>query len=166
MAYLNNWKIIMSEASNKTEIQLMAEGLTDLQRRVVSNVVSGDFKSNRASYYDAGGDATDDNSADSAVSTMLRDVKVKAYKDALLEEIDRKSILSRTELLKLTSEIAKGMKFTIDPDSPQDEVAQLKTQLLAGKQLSDMEGFNAPKELNVNTDFESKYTQKLQESLK
>jgi len=132
--------------TEKEELKVLAESLTPLQRRVVSNIVSGKY-SNREAYYKAGGTAKTDETADASVSEILSNPKVNTYKEALLEEIDRENILTRTELLKLMSDIAKGENFTIDPESPQDEVSQLKTQLQASKLLAEMEGHNKPKKV-------------------
>lgn len=86
------------------EQQALSEKLTNLQRLTVLGVVAG--KSQRQAYYDAGGTAKSDASADSAVSTMLSDVKVKEFADSLVSKVASDAIMSREQALERLSLMA------------------------------------------------------------
>lgn len=79
--------------------------LTKLQQRVAINSLAG--MSNRAAYIDAGGTSEDENSIDAAASRMLRDVKVKAFMDAMKEEAVSKAVMTRQEMLERLSNLAR-----------------------------------------------------------
>lgn len=87
------------------EQQLLFDDLTELQRRTATGVLAG--MSNRAAYYAAGGTAKSDQSADSAASTMLSNVKVKAFMDAMKLQAVSDAIMTREEALKTLSLIGR-----------------------------------------------------------
>jgi hypothetical protein len=66
------------------EQQALADKLTNLQRLTVLGVVAG--KSQRQAYYDAGGRAKNDSSADSSVSEMLKNPCVVEFMAELVKE--------------------------------------------------------------------------------
>lgn len=83
------------------EQEELSAKLTNLQLRTVLGVVAG--KSQRQAYYDAGGTAATDEAADTVVSRMLSDAKVKAFHDSLnyqeivAAKVTRDSILAELE---------------------------------------------------------------------
>lgn len=87
------------------EQQLLFDQLTELQQRTATGVLAG--MSNRAAYYAAGGTAKSEQSADSAASTMLSNVKVKAFMDAMKLQAVSDAIMTREEALKTLSLIGR-----------------------------------------------------------
>lgn len=114
------------------EQQALADKLTNLQRLTVLGVVAG--KTQRQAYYDAGGKAASDESADSAVCTMLSNAKVKAFYDAMMEAAAENAIWTRNDSLRELASIALG----------QDPEAKTSDRVNAIKALNAMEGFDAP----------------------
>ena len=84
----------------------LSRKLTNLQLKIVINVVKGNL-SNRKAYYAAGGTAKTDKSADSAVNKIMSKVEVKAFYHSLLEETVNDAILSRDEAMEILSDIAR-----------------------------------------------------------
>lgn len=87
------------------EQQILFDDLTELQQRIATGVLAG--MSNRAAYYAAGGTAKSEQSADSAASTMLSNVKVKAFMDAMKLQAVSDAIMTREEALKTLSLIGR-----------------------------------------------------------
>lgn len=79
------------------EQQELSNKLTNLQRGVVLGVVAG--KSQRQAYYDAGGKAKTDASADAVVSEMLSDPKVRAFYDSMLSDAAEEAQITLQTLL-------------------------------------------------------------------
>lgn len=91
------------------EQKALFDQLTELQQRTATGVLAG--MSNRAAYFTAGGTAKSDDSADSAVSTMLSNVKVKAFMDSMKVQAVSDAIMSKEEMLARLSLFArKGVK--------------------------------------------------------
>lgn len=88
--------------------------------------------SQREAYVAAGGKAKTDNSKDNAASVMLSNPKVRAFYNSLIDSTTIGAVLSRTEALEILSTNAR------DSEEKRD-------QHTAIKQLSEMEGWNAPK---------------------
>ena len=123
------------------EQQALADKLTNLQRGVVLGVVAG--KTQRQAYYDAGGKAASDESADSAVCTMLSNEKVKAFYDAMMEAAAEKAIWTRNDSLRELASIALG----------QDPEAKTSDRVNAIKAINTMQGFDEPSKIDLmNTD--------------
>ncbi|MCK4621298.1 MAG: terminase small subunit [Desulfuromonadales bacterium] len=80
--------------------------LTKLQRQTVLGVVAG--KSQRQAYYDAGGKAKSDESADSIVSRMLSDAKVDAFYQEIMDGVAKAAIMTREEALERLSALARA----------------------------------------------------------
>lgn len=109
------------------EQQELFDNLTELQQRTATGVLAG--MSNRAAYYAAGGTAKSDESADSAVSTMLSNVKVKAFTDSMKMQAVSDAIMSREEMLARLSLFArKGVK-----DIVRFETAQIGMNMETGE---------------------------------
>lgn len=87
------------------EQEELFDELTQLQQRVAINVLAG--MSQRQAYYEAGGTATNDNSADATVSELLSNLKVKAFMDAMKEEAISKAVMSRQEAMERLSALAR-----------------------------------------------------------
>lgn len=112
----------------------LASQLTNLQRKTVLNIISG--MSNRQAYIKAGCKAKSEKSQDVAVHQMLSNLKVKAFYESVKKtaaiETTSKAILTRAEALELLTANARVS------DEKRD-------QHQAIKQLSSMEGWDAPK---------------------
>ena len=83
----------------------LASKLTKLQRQTVLGVVAG--KTQRQAYYEAGGKAQTDESADASVSALLRNIKVKAFHDSLLESASKSAVMTREEALERLTNLAR-----------------------------------------------------------
>lgn len=81
--------------------EALAKELTDLQRNLVLGVHAG--KTQRQAYYDAGGKATSDESADANASKLLSMDKVAAFKMSLIKSEVKESIMEREEALERLS---------------------------------------------------------------
>lgn len=88
------------------EQQALFDNLTELQQRTATGVLAG--MSNRAAYYAAGGTAKSEESADSAVSTMLSNVKVKAFTDSMKKQAVSDAIMTREEAAKILTALSRG----------------------------------------------------------
>lgn len=107
-----------------------------MQRKFVINLVCSNM-SQREAYIAAGGKAKTENSQDSSANTMLSNVKVKDFYEALLNESASDAVLTREEALLILTKNA-------------NEAEECRDQHAAIKQLSDMEGWNAPKEAKLS----------------
>ena len=114
------------------EQQALADKLTNLQRGVVLGVVAG--KSQRQAYYDAGGRAKTDLSADATVSELLSNPNVRAFYDSLIANVAEKAIWTREDSLRTLAEIASGS----------DENGKTSDRVAAVKELNAMGGWNSP----------------------
>lgn len=88
------------------EQQALFDNLTELQQRTATGVLAG--MSNRAAYFAAGGTAKSDDSADSAVSTMLSNVKVKSFMDSMKTQAISDAIMTREEAMRILTDLARG----------------------------------------------------------
>lgn len=86
------------------EQQALADKLTNLQRGVVLGVVAG--KTQRQAYYDAGGKAKTDASADAVVSEMLSDPRVADFYQAMIAEAATDAVLTREKALERLTLVA------------------------------------------------------------
>lgn len=118
------------------EQKKLAKELTTLNKKFVINLV-GEGMSQREAYLAAGGTAKNENTQDSAACTMLRDVRVKAFYDALMDSSANTAILTRQGALELLTKDAKELK------DPKDRQAAIK-------QLSTMEGWNSAKKHEIS----------------
>ena len=87
------------------EQESLFDQLTPLQQRVATNWLAG--MTQREAYYRGGGTAKTDDSADSSVSTMLSDVRVKAFTDSMKVQAVNDAIMSREEMLTRLSLFAR-----------------------------------------------------------
>ena len=87
------------------EQKALFDQLTELQQRTAINVLAG--MTQRAGYYAAGGTASSDESADSAAYTMLSNVQVVAFMDAMKEQAVSEAVMSRTEAMEKLSVLAR-----------------------------------------------------------
>lgn len=83
----------------------LAQELTTLQLLTVLGVMEG--KTQRQAYYDAGGKAKSDESADATVSGILSDPKVKAFYDSLMQAAITEAVMTKTEALERLSTVAR-----------------------------------------------------------
>lgn len=79
---------------------------TKLQRETVLNIEVKKM-SQRQAYIEAGGTAKSDKAADTIVSRMLTDVKVAAFRDALIAESVTDAVMTRQEALERLTLTAK-----------------------------------------------------------
>lgn len=87
------------------EQKSLFDDMTELQQRVATNVLSGMVQ--RQAYYDAGGKAETDESADSSCSQILSNIKVKAFMDAMKEAAISAAVMTRTEALERLTGFAR-----------------------------------------------------------
>lgn len=170
------------------EQKKLADKLTKLQLRTVLNMVAG--LSQREAYYAAGGTAKSPESADVIVCKMLRETKVKAFHDSLIDSVARDAVITRQQALERLSQIAMtnvsdvAIFRTVEVGEDKDgnpvrqsvwelkdaediegrslsAIAELSSSgsglkfklhspLAAIKQLADMEGWEAPKKLEID----------------
>lgn len=88
-----------------TEQKKLFDELTTLQQMVCTGVLAG--KSQRQAYYDAGGTAANDQTADAVVSRLLSDAKVKSFLDIMKQEAVSNAVMSRQEALERLSNFAR-----------------------------------------------------------
>lgn len=88
------------------EQDALASALTHLQKMTVINYVGG-AASQIAAYYDAGGKATNDDSARAIVSRMLAEANVKSFYDSLVASASNASVMTRQEALERLSNVAR-----------------------------------------------------------
>ena len=88
------------------EQEALFDQLTPLQQRVSTNWLAG--MTQREAYYRGGGTAKTDESADSSVSTMLSDVKVKAFTDSMKAQSVSDAIMTREEAMKILTAMSRG----------------------------------------------------------
>ena len=85
---------------------ILFDSLTELQQRVATNWLAG--MTQREAYYRGGGKATSDDSADSSASTMLSDVRVKAFTDSMKAQAVSDAIMNREEAMKILTQLGRG----------------------------------------------------------
>lgn len=91
------------------EQQALFDNLTQLQQRVATNVLAG--MSQRIAYFQAGGSAKTDLSADATVSELLSNPNVKAFMDSMKVQAVNDAIMGREEMLaRLSLYARKGIK--------------------------------------------------------
>lgn len=85
--------------------KILFDKLTNLQQRVATNVLAG--MTQRQAYYEAGGTASSDESADAAASQMLSNIMVKEFMDSMKHEAVSNAVMSRQEALEKLSNLAR-----------------------------------------------------------
>ena len=135
------------------EQQALADKLTNLQRGVVLGVVAG--KSQRQAYYDAGGRAKTDLSADATVSELLSNPNVRAFYDSLIANVAEKAIWTREDSLRTLAEIASGL----------DENGKTSDRVAAVKELNAMGGWNSAQKIDHTSTDGSMSPSRVDESL-
>ena len=80
--------------------------LTQLQQRVSTNVLAG--MSQRQAYYEAGGKAKNDVSADSTVYEILSNPQVVSFMDSMKVQAVNKAIMDREEAMEILSALSRG----------------------------------------------------------
>lgn len=118
------------------EQKQLADACTNLQRLTVLGVVAG--KTQRQAYYDAGGTAETDDTADAVSSRMLSDARVKAFFDAMMRQAQEDAIWTRRDSLQTLAEIANG----------HDEMGKTSDRVSAVKELNSMRGWSAPQKID------------------
>lgn len=88
------------------EQQALFDNLTQLQQRVVTNVLAG--MSQRIAYYQAGGSAKTDLSADATVSELLSNPNVKSFMDSMKKQAVSDAIMTREEAMKILTTLGRG----------------------------------------------------------
>lgn len=88
------------------EQQALFDQLTQLQQRVATNVLAG--MSQRIAYYQAGGSAKTDESADATASEILSNPTVKAFMDSMKVQAVSDAIMSREEAMKILTTLGRG----------------------------------------------------------
>lgn len=119
--------------------QALADACTNLQRLTVLGVIAG--KTQRQAYYDAGGQAKDDDVADASAARMLADVRVRAFYDAMLAQAQEDAIWTRRDSLQTLADIANG----------HDEQGKTSDRVSAVKELNAMRGWSAPAKIDLTS---------------
>ncbi len=120
-----------------TDKQLeLASKLTNLQRKFVIELAKPKT-TQRQAYVRAGGTAKTEESQDSTAYKMLSKAQVRAFYDSLIAQSATSAVLSRTEALEILTGNARASE-------------EKKDQHTAIKQLSEMEGWNAPKKTELS----------------
>lgn len=88
-----------------SEQKALFDELTKLQQRIAINVLAG--MTQRDAYYNAGGKADTDESADSSCSQILSNIKVRAFIDSMQMQAVSDAIMTREEAIKKLSLIAR-----------------------------------------------------------
>lgn len=88
------------------EQQALFDNLTQLQQRVATNVLAG--MSQRIAYYQAGGSAKTDLSADATVSELLSNPNVKSFMDSMKVQAVTDAIMTREEAMKILTTLGRG----------------------------------------------------------
>lgn len=88
------------------EQKKLFDKLTDLQKGVATNILAG--MKQRAAYVAAGGVSDDPGSINAIVSRMLTDANVKAFIDSMRTDAVDDAIMSKTEAMKILSQIGRG----------------------------------------------------------
>lgn len=121
----------------------LARDLTNLQRMTVLNQFLG--MSPVDSYKAAGGKAKNDQSAAASVSRMLKDVKVRAFNDSLLESVTSNAIMTREEALEILShqarttikDVARFRKTQVGEDDKGEPVYQAVWEMKGSDEITD-----------------------------
>lgn len=121
------------------EQQQLSAQLTNLQRLTVLGVVEG--KSQRQAYYDAGGTAKTDETADASVSRMLSDVTVRAFYDAMVGGVAE---CAQITLKTLLDELEEARQAALCQEKPQ-AAAMVAASMGKAKLL----GLEAPSKLEL-----------------
>lgn len=87
------------------EQKLLFDELSLLAQKVCVNVLAG--MTQRQAYYEAGGTAKSDESADATVSQLLSNPKVKLFMDSMKAEAVSSAVMSRQEALEKLSNLAR-----------------------------------------------------------
>lgn len=124
------------------EQQALADKLTNLQRGVVLGVVAG--KTQRQAYYDAGGRAKTDLSADATVSELLSNPNVKAFYDAMMGEVAKTASITLETILQELEEARQAAMLQEKPQAAAMVAASMgKAKLL---------GLEAPSKVQLSGD--------------
>jgi len=110
------------------------EKLTPLQRRVCTALLVPGANQRKA-YYAGGGTAKTDSAADTCVSTMLSNVKVRAFLDAMQQQAVRSAIMEKEEAMAILtrqartslSDLVEWARYPISSDMMTGEVTEWQT---------------------------------------
>lgn len=109
------------------EQQALFDNLTQLQQRVATNVLSG--MSQRIAYFQAGGSAKTDLSADATASELLSNPNVKSFMDSMKRQAVNDAIMGREEMMARLSTLSRyGVK-----DIVKFETAEVGRDMESGK---------------------------------
>lgn len=124
----------------------LADELNGRQKLFVFGLVSG--KTQRQAYYDAGGTAKTDQTADSCASEILSNPKVKAFYDSLMGEVAEEAKVDAAYVLKRLIEIDQmdvldimDEKMNLKPLNEWPKVWRQYVTNLENFELSDGDGF-------------------------
>lgn len=123
-------------AMTKEQDRLFKALRTKLQRETCMGILKG--MSQRQAYYAAGGKAKTDAVADSCVSELLNNPKVKAFMDSMYAAQANSSIMTRDEALSILADIARA---------PLVSVMGRNASL---RQLARMQGWEAAQKFDIN----------------
>jgi len=126
------------------------DALTSLQKEISLNSISG--MNDIDAYKKSKGKAKTVKAKEAAVSKLLSNVKVKSFIDSMANHIVNPAIMSRDEMLEDLTVVAR----VITPDLAKDGITSLSelkngfdVKLKAMKQLAELAGYEAPKQIEV-----------------
>lgn len=124
------------------EQQEMPAKLTALQRKFAINLATGSM-SQRQAYVKAGGRSKTEHGQDSSASEILCKPEVRAFYDSLIAQSATSAILTREQALEILTRNA-------------NQADKYKDQHTAIKQLSAMQGWDAPKKTELSGELDSR----------
>lgn len=127
------------------------DDLAPLAQKVCINIIAG--MSNIDAYIEAGGKGSTKEAKESSVSKMLSNDKAVLFLDSMKAEVVNEAIMSRERMMEIQTAIANMS----DTDLAQMGVGFLTemkpgfdVKLKAMKQLAELAGYEAPKEIKVD----------------
>jgi hypothetical protein len=117
------------------EQQQLSDKLTSLQRKFAIGLATGTM-SQREAYLAAGGRAKTKDSQENSASEIFSNLGFKAFYDSLIAQSATAAILTRTEALAILTDSAT-------------KADEYRDKHQAIKQLSTMEGWDAPKKQEI-----------------
>jgi phage terminase small subunit len=134
------------------EQKRLFDALTTLQQEVCLNSLSGMNDSD--SYRNSSGKAISEDTMRVVVSKMLTNANVIAFMDSMKETKVSSAIMSRERMMELLTKISDIDALALAQLSP-EELTEVKggfdVKLKAMKQLSELAGYDAPKQLEVTS---------------
>lgn len=135
---------------NKEQEELF-NGLTPLQKEISLNSISG--MNDIESYKKSKGKSKTVKSMEASVSQILRNIKVRSFINSMANHVVNPAIMSRDEMLMDLTVVARVTTPQVE-ESGIAVLTELKggfdVKLKAMKQLAELAGYEAPKQVEVS----------------